>query len=350
MTTSAKTLSLISAGARTPVGLNLKATLASVRAGVNAFSRSSYLRTRRQGAPIIVSRLEGLDEPKACQRMNVLCEAAAREACSFWTEGLAQARVAVLFAFPERRPTFSTETARQLAQQIVVGLPVPVAREHCFLQQAGNAGAILQCLKAQELLSSGQADICLIGGVDSLIEIESLHWIEDCGRLRSSENPNGLTPGEAAAFIAVYSSDFAIRHSLQPLCEIVTSAVEQEPNPWYERRATLGQGLSRAMQAVFANVSGITQATRVYCDMNGETWRADEWGYAYLRTAQHHRSPLEVIHPANSWGEIGPASVPLLAAVGASKLKRDGVSGESVVLWSASGTMPLRGASILRKV
>ena len=48
-----------------------------------------------------------------------------------------------------------------------------------------------------------------------------------------------------------------------------------------------------------------------YCDMNGEPYRADEYGFACLSYQGVSSSPAsDFIAPADCWGDVSAASAP----------------------------------------
>lgn len=341
-------LAIISSGAQTPAGLTLKATSAAFRAGLNAFVRPPYLRDRRTGAPVTVSMLESLEDARATARIKAFAQAAAHESYGPLQAITQSVRFGFLLNLPEERPTFTKDAAVGVARQVLESLPIQVASSHRALLQAGSAGLFALLSQAERLLRAKEVDVCLVGGADSHIDIDVLHWIEKCGRLKSTEQPNGVVPGEAAAFVVVCLPEFAEQNRYPPVCHIASCSAFPEPNPWYTRRSTLGQGLTRSLQNVFRITS--QQANCVYAELNGESWRADEWGYAYLRTASYYRNPLTVLHPANCLGETGAATGALLIGLAGASLARDSGTGKAVAVWSASATLPLRGACQLQKV
>jgi 3-oxoacyl-[acyl-carrier-protein] synthase-1 len=122
------------------------------------------------------------------------------------------------------------------------------------------------------------------------------------------------------------------------------TATAEEPLPWNSGRPTIGMGLTEALRAVF-DVKGIP--VEVYCDLNGESWRADEWSYAYLRTARHFVEPLAITHPADCWGDVGAASGPMLVALAIEQMINHRSASSRALVWTASDTLPLRAACTL---
>lgn len=114
----------------------------------------------------------------------------------------------------------------------------------------------------------------------------------------------------------------------------------------------LGEGLSQtfreACQALRPGQGEQVRAT--FCDMNGESWRADEWGYAFIRCGNYFRSPVDLRHPASSWGDVGAASGVLLTCVACLASNRGFDPLDVVLVWTASDLLPERSACVLRGV
>ena len=51
----------------------------------------------------------------------------------------------------------------------------------------------------------------------------------------------------------------------------------------------------------------------IYCDINGERYRSEEWGFVCLRLSQYFDNPTAYRSPAECWGDMGAASGPLFA-------------------------------------
>jgi 3-oxoacyl-[acyl-carrier-protein] synthase-1 len=53
----------------------------------------------------------------------------------------------------------------------------------------------------------------------------------------------------------------------------------------------------------------------LYCDINGEPYRADEFGFAALRSKECFDSTSDFIAPADCWGDVAAAGGPLHLAL-----------------------------------
>ena len=84
----------------------------------------------------------------------------------------------------------------------------------------------------------------------------------------------------------------------------------------------------------------------MYSDINGERYRAEEWGLAILRTATWFRDPAGYIAPASQWGDLGAATGTALAMLAAAAWKRGYARGPLAMLIAGSEA-GLRAAVVL---
>jgi 3-oxoacyl-[acyl-carrier-protein] synthase I len=345
---------IVGVGGQNSIGLSFPAIAAAVRGPVSGFSYCEYLRDRSVGEPIKLAMLELL--PKGStpyDRMKELALGASMEALTPLGKVLLEESVAlpVILSLPSARPGFPDGEDIRLVREIINELPVAIDKPECMLMDRGHAGGLSALETAREMIINRRAPACLVGGVDCYIDIETLHWIEMQERLRREDQPNGFVPGEGAAFLLVCDSEFAADYGITPLAEILGGVTTDEPRPWYSDYPTLGEGLTLALHQLFDHsMPPNGKATATYCDLNGESWRVDEWNFAYLRTAKFHGEPLDLRHPADCWGDLGAASGVFLAGFAALDLSRSHTNRGIVLVCTASDTTADRSACLLRKI
>ena len=340
-------LLIIGAGVQCAVGLRLPDAAASVSGAIAGFRTEPRIRSARTGAQITAAWLETLPAAtSAFERMQTMAVAAATEALA----GVPNAEaltVPVLLALPAVRPGFDASAGRSLARDVMTMLPVTAERTRSGVLRGGH-GAGVQLIGAARALLADGASAVLIGGAESYRDTETLASIERAGRLRTADDTLGWIPGEGAGFVLLATPDGAARLQTAAIAAIEADATAVEPRPWYGSQATLGEGLTTALQSVFARPGARAEA---YCDLNGDLWRADEWGYANLRTASHWVAPLVVHHPADCWGDVGAATGPMLVALAAQRIAARRAAGDlgapRAAVWTASDATPLRAACVV---
>lgn len=89
------------------------------------------------------------------------------------------------------------------------------------------------------------------------------------------------------------------------------------------------------------------QVDEVYCDINGERYRTEEWGFALLRTADRMGTTAYTT-AVGEWGDVGAASGALLMILAVQAWQRGYARGESSLVWSSSDG-GLRAATVLQR-
>jgi 3-oxoacyl-[acyl-carrier-protein] synthase-1 len=344
---------IVGLGAQTPVGLNLPSNVAAVRAGVNCFQISDYLLGYKQGEPLKVSQLPTLSKDMApFERMKSMALAAATEALEPWLQHPVQGteELAIFLAVPSQRPGIQAGLGKQLIQEIIAGLPIKADKRRCRLAVTEHEGGLAALGYAANLIRAGAGEAVLVGGVECYHQIETLHWLETQDRLKVEKEPNGLIPGEGAGFVLLCSAAVADRANLPVFAEMVAAGRGIEPRLRFSGEPTVGEGLTQAFQAMFSDpYCPQAQVRAIYCDLNGESWRVDEWCYSYVRTGTHHASPLDLHHPAANWGDVGAASGPLLVSLASFELVRYYEAQDLALVWAASDMQAYRSACLLRR-
>lgn len=82
------------------------------------------------------------------------------------------------------------------------------------------------------------------------------------------------------------------------------------------------------------------------CDINGERYRGEEWGFVCLRLSQYFDDPTAYDSPADCWGDMGAASGPLFIMLACQAIARGYAKGPRALLWTSSEG-GLRGAAVI---
>ena len=80
--------------------------------------------------------------------------------------------------------------------------------------------------------------------------------------------------------------------------------------------------------------------------LRGEPYRADEYGFAVTRTREHFVSPADFTAPADCWGDVGAASVPLSLGLALAAFAKGYSRGDTGLVWASSDTGE-RGAALV---
>ena len=179
----------------------------------------------------------------------------------------------------------------------------------------GHAGGLWCMEQALSSLASGRCQACLVGGADSYMARETLEWLDNLDQLHSETTTWGFCPGEGAGFCLLATEEFASARGLPVDVEVLAAASAVEPNRIKTETVCLGQGLTAAFRTTLSAVPSGIRFTHTISDMNGEPYRANEYGFAVLRSAARFSDDADFQTPADCWGDVGAASAPLFAVL-----------------------------------
>jgi len=338
---------VIGVGARTPVGFTAAGSAAAVRAGISVIEEHPYM-IDRFGEPMKVTRDFGVDVClRGPARLVEIGLDAAREALAV-LGGREVPAVSVLLATGEDRPGQPPGHAAAVYAGLTERLAGPVRIGRGDYLASGHAGGLLAMLQARDALRAGQAQLCLVGGVDSYLDPETLEWLDDNDTLHSEGNIYGFCPGEGAGFCLLSTLATARTLGCRPLVELASIAAAYEENRIRTQTVCLGIGLGTSFRLAFEEAyPELGPVDRILCDMNGERYRANEYGFAVLRNRAHFRDAADFETPADCWGDLGAASGPLFVALVTEADARSYAKGPISLIWASSNNGS-RAAAMLR--
>jgi len=213
--------------------------------------------------------------------------------------------------------------------------PVPPSLRETF--PAGHAGFGLAVQAALELLGRRRAEACIVGAIDTHLDFLTLDALAAQRRLKTADQPVGVSPGEAAAFMLLASPESARRRKATVLAELQGVGVAREPRTGDD--PPMGLGLASAIGELVTATGPLPPGeTWFVTDQNGETPRATDWGTCLQRLAGTYQGllPAATWHPAASFGETGAASGALAAQMAVTGFTRGYAPGRCAVIMSSS--------------
>jgi len=325
-------------GAVTALGRDALSTAAAIRAGVSGFSQHPFM-VDTTSEPMRTAAVPWLDiDVPLRERHEALLFPAIDEALEPLIERLRpESRVALALALPAPRPGLPADLGTELR--------AAVTRRYRSLFTAlamlpsGHAASLLGMDVAVRKIQAGEYEACVVAGVDSYIEPETLEWIEANDQLHSAgvlNNAWGYVPGEAAGAVLLMTSAAADRFGCAPLGALLGVGTAVEQNRIKTETVCIGTGLTEAFRRALASLPAGATVTDIYCDMNGEPYRADEFGFATVRTNDSFTDAGEFQAPADCWGDVGAASGALLAAVATIADRKAYANGPFSLVWASS--------------
>lgn len=339
---------IVGTGARTAVGTTAPATAAAVRAGIAVMAEHPYM-IDKMGNPMLVCMDSTLPvELTIIERYLELAISAAREALAVLLRSdKSISGVTILLALPENRPGIPDNFRNEFSRRFATALAsvINIQELHCYL--AGHAGGFYCMEQALTLLRSGHSQFCLVGGVESYLDPETLEWLDDQEQLHSETTIWGFCPGEGAGFCLLASNQVAVSFRLPTLIELLSAASANEPCPIKTKTICIGQGLSEAFKKSLAHLPNDRKVNHTICDMNGEPYRGNEYGFSVLRSSGKFADDEDFMTPADCWGDVGAASGLLFAILATFAAQKQYAPGPIVLVW-ASSEGGLRGAALLQ--
>ena len=216
---------------------------------------------------------------------------------------------------------------------------------------AGHAAGLLGVHAALAKLRAGQLDACLVAGVESYLEPETLEWLEESDQLHGAgplNNAWGFIPGEAGSAILLAREEVARAEGLELLGTILATGTAFEPKRIKTETVCIGEGLTEAFRTALAPLPAGLKISDIYCDMNGEPYRADEFGFTVLRTKEHFESASDFMAPADCFGDVSAAGGLLNLSLACAAANRSYANGPVTMIW-ASGERGERVAAVIAK-
>lgn len=336
---------IVGLGAVTSVGLTAPQTCAAIRAGISGFRDAVWtvpLEEPQVGAQV-PARLS-LKFP--CLHWLINLATRAIQEC-LEDENPNPADTALLIAVPEPfrgHPALSYTSEQSLLDTIKRRLERHFHPASAVLRE-GHAAALRALAIARELLTRGTVRYCIVGGVDSLINKVDVKRLGVVHRLQGPENPQGMVPGEGAAFILLTLPGRSLMY--RPLGQVLGVGSAMEKDTVLGKRYSVGKGLRQALEEA-AKDAACSEAiiNFVVSDMNGERYRAWESLICHTRFYRTRRDHLNIYYPAASVGDIGAASGALIVIAATMGLARGYAPGQ-IAMCEGSSEEGLRAACLV---
>jgi 3-oxoacyl-[acyl-carrier-protein] synthase-1 len=338
----------------TPAGDSVEQSCATIRAGLSGMSEHAYYDAlpvdpeweeeeplRAAPVPTIEPTLDGPE------RLLELCLPPLRALVE--KNGLRRRDLpstALLLSLPQ--PDAATSTWG-LASSFVAELGERAGLEgfaSIAVDQSGHASMFAALREAASLLRSEKVTRCLLLGVDSYLSEDRLDLLDQAYRLKSSRAVDGFIPGEAAVAMMVELHDPRRPPASPPWALLSDPGLAVEPETIASEKASTGRGLGEALRAALASRPADEAVRWVLCDLNGESYRAFEWGVVQTRMASRFGAIASLNHPAESIGDVGAATGGVLIACAARAFARGYAPGRSALCFTSS-EQGLRGALLV---
>ena len=292
-------------GAISSLGLNAVQSCAAIRAGIAGFKEweEYYCEPADPSVdnlePLICARipLGGLSQDEVTD----LAIIALKEVIE--TAGFSRnmpARTGLFLCLPpDQRGEQNTGRSQRILPELYTQTGLEPFRETAILT-SGHAGALMAMQTAAARLASGQVEYALVVGADSYLDPNILDWLDEAGRLKSEKNQDGFIPGQGAAAVLLETHPHAVGRNALILAAIAGYGQAQEEKTIDSELPSIGRGLCEAIQACCPQKQDQALPFEwVVCDLNGESYRAREWGYSIVKLPDTLNEIKTLWHPAD---------------------------------------------------
>lgn len=344
----ATSVHIVATGARTPLGLEAEPSAAAYRAGISAMGDHPFM-IDRLGDPMPGAIDAKLDSDlMGPDRLLALAESALLEACTPLNDApRSRSQLPIYLGLPELRPGFSEQDVEAVRSGLaqLEGLSVGISEVATYT--SGHTAGLMALTAATEKIQQGAFEACLVGGVDSYFQPDTMEWLDENRQLAGADARSAFIPGEGAGFCLLMTERARKRMGLDTLARVLAASIGEETKLIKTPDVCLGDGLTATIRSAVRSINPPAETINdVICDINGERYRGEEWGFVCLRLPQYFDDPTAYRSPADSWGDMGAASGPLFAMLACQAAAKGYAKGAHALLWTSSEG-GLRGAAML---
>lgn len=225
--------------------------------------------------------------------------------------------------------------------------------QHVKLVSGGHAAGIAALAAARHALSDIPNALAVVLAVESGLGHEALQWLDLQGLLHGANaphlghlrcNPHGRVPGEGAAAVALTA---LAQHAPASWAQLLGCATAQEPITHSSPQPCTGEGLTHAARQAIehAQASRPAHISQLIADLNGEPYRADQFGFTALRLGRALTPDWQRSMPALASGDLHSASAMAHVALATYAQRHRPQENHTLVLASSDDT--LRGAAVI---
>lgn len=338
-------LELTGAGMVTSVGFTWPTACAAIRCGLDRFEDTRF---KLDGEWVVGAEVPLPGSPRGAAKLLTMAVTALDEALEQLPPGRPADTAWVVCLSEPNRPGRPHDLDRLFMRQLWAQLLDP---ERLGVSQllTGVVSPIRGLEWIEQMISSGRASHGIVTAVDSLLNTTTLGALHRMRRLLTTDNSDGVIPGEAAAAIVVSPPT-----TTQGQLELLGVGFGQAPAHGSGAPIT-GRGLASACERALTAAGLRTPARCGFADidyrltdLDGEQRGFQEAVLALARVMRARKQALELWHPAESVGNVGVATAPLLLGVALAASRRRYAPGPGVLVHvsPANGT---RAALVLHE-
>jgi 3-oxoacyl-[acyl-carrier-protein] synthase-1 len=204
------------------------------------------------------------------------------------------------------------------------------------VSRAGHSGVVEAMAAALAFLQRKPESAAVVIAVDSLLDRETLKWLDARDRLKGSRNPEGIAVGEAGVALVIERTRHAEARGATLRATVDGHGIAKEEATLFSDRPCTGTGMTRALREAVASLETPPSPPWVLTDHNGERYRALELGYVINRVAEVFTELRHTWYAADGLGDTGAAAGGLLIARAAHAFERGYAPGPRAMVLTGS--------------
>jgi 3-oxoacyl-[acyl-carrier-protein] synthase-1 len=349
------TLAVTGFGMISPVGLNAYQSCASIRAGINRMSELDFTVENDEfdELPIIGCAVSGVtDGHLGLGRWTKLASKALEDLLNVAGNPVIDTdHTGLYIGLPElSREGIDKRIAEMLGYRIEQWRLWQGMEDMTKTYTEGRAAVFLALQDAFTDIGNGLIDCAIVGGVDSLIEPDTLGYLHGKKRIKTEDNSEGLIPSEAAAFLLIETQEHAINREANIMAMLSAPNTSTESNTIWTDQPSLAKAASDAMRNTFQQLNDQGEQTGIIVsDMTGESYYGKELSVTATRVMKNVKQPWRLWHPGDCVGDTGAAASAINAIVAIRAMGKGYAKTTNIALMGASDD-GLRGAAYIRSV
>ena len=311
--------------------------MAAVRAGIARIEEHSFILDRQAEPVRLASDFELSPSLMGSERLTKMAATALEEVCTTVAEKAPDlGNIPLFLGLPEERPGW-TKNDMQLVLDQLGRRTFPLKLSPIEMVPYGHAAGLLALDAACQKIQEGQQPVCVIAGVDSYLNFETLEWLDHNRQLATPYHRGAFFPGEGAGAVALAAASMVQRHKWTTLGRVRGIGTAMETNTIKTDTVCVGEGLTACIRKAVSDSQLPDEAIAgIICDLNGERYRSEEWGFALLRLPQVFNDPTGYDLPTSCWGDVGAASGPLAMCIAVNAAQKGWAKGTRYLIWNSS--------------
>lgn len=294
--TAVTCLSLIS-----PIGYSAASAAAAVRASIAAFADLSYRDVN--GQPIRGASVEAIPpEVRGRNRLAALARLVVDQVDPELGDQLHWGEMPLILC--TREPEASGARMNGILSDLTYRNGAPIAGRRSGHIASGQISTFAAVEQSRKLLGEANIKACLIMAIDSLVDARALNWLGQHSRLKTSEQTDGVIPGEAACLSLVTAKplfDSRVMVRGLGLATETATVLSEEPS----RADGLTVALRTALQEAGVAMHDVDFRLS---DVAGESFAFEELALAQMRLVRKVRPEQPVWLAADCMGDCGAAA------------------------------------------